>query len=76
MWYSDAKVTLKMFTAYLLNILSSSLELPRRGRLARQAKRCGSSFFCFFSFGFRGEEIGKPRSKFWEIFHHFFNSCT
>ena len=40
-----------MFTAYLLNILSSSLELPRRGRLARQAKRCGSSFFC--SLGFR-----------------------
>ena len=37
-----------MFTAYLLDILSSSLELPRRGRLARQAKRCGSSSFAFF----------------------------
>ena len=66
------KLPWKKFTAYLLHILSSSFELPRRGRLARQAKRCGSSCICFFSLGFRGEEIGKPRSKFWEIFHHFF----
>ena len=66
------KLPWKMFTAYLLVILSPSLELPRRGRLARQAKRCGSSFFCFFSLGFRGEDIGTPRSKFCEIFHHLY----
>ena len=71
------KLPWKMFTASLLHIFSSSLELSRRGRQrGRQSARCGSSFFYFFPLGFRGEEIGKPRSKNWEIFHHFLNSCT
>ena len=54
----------------LLHILSPLLELPQRGRLAinyhrgRQLALWIFFLLLFFSFGPRGEEIGKPRSKF------------
>ena len=53
----------------LLHILSPSLGLPRRGRLAinyHRGRQLALWFFhlFLFSFGLRGEEIGKPRSTF------------
>ena len=43
-----------MFTAYLLHILSSSLELGRRGRLARKAYAVVLLSFAFFPSGSGG----------------------
>ena len=41
----------------------------------RQAKRCGSPFFCFFPSG-SGERDRQTPIKSWELFLHFLNSCT
>ena len=76
LWYSDAKVTLKnvycVFVAYFVVFTWA--------RSTRSSSEAGKALWFFFrllfSLGLRMEVIGKPRSKFCEIFLHFLKSCT
>ena len=57
----------KRLLRILLHILSTSLELPRRARLALDHRGRQSvllSFAFFFPLGPRGKEIAKPKSTF------------